>query len=39
MYTATIQDETLGEVLKMIEISTKIKTLIKEREVYIISKN
>ncbi|MCX6221526.1 MAG: FecR domain-containing protein [Bacteroidia bacterium] len=39
MYTATIQDETLGEVLKMIEISTRIKTLIKEREVYINSKN
>ena len=39
MYTATIKDETLGEVLKMIEISTRIKTLIKEREVYISSKN
>jgi ferric-dicitrate binding protein FerR (iron transport regulator) len=39
MYTATIQNETLGEVLKMIEISTRIKTLIKEREVYINRKN
>jgi len=39
MYTATIQDETLGEVLKMIEISTKIKTKIENREVYIESKN
>jgi len=38
-YTATIQDETLGEVLKMIEISTKIKTKIEKREVYIESKN
>jgi ferric-dicitrate binding protein FerR (iron transport regulator) len=35
MYTATIQDETLGEVLKMIEISTKIKTRIEKREVYL----
>jgi transmembrane sensor len=34
-YTATIQDETLGEVLKMIEISTKIKTRIEKREVYL----
>lgn len=34
-YTATIQDETLGEVLKMIEISTAIKTRIEKREVYI----
>ncbi len=39
MYTATIQDETLGEVLKMIEISTRIKTKIEKREVYINSKN
>jgi hypothetical protein len=39
MYTATIQDETLGEVLKMIEISTKIKTGIEKREVYISSRN
>ena len=38
MYTATIQDETLGEVLKMIEISTRIKTKIEKREVYINSK-
>jgi ferric-dicitrate binding protein FerR (iron transport regulator) len=38
-YTATIQDETLGEVLKMIEISTRIKTKIEKREVYIESKN
>lgn len=38
-YTATIQDETLGEVLKMIEISTRIKTKIEKREVYIDSKN
>ncbi len=34
-YTATIQDETLGEVLKMIEISTAVKTKIEKREVYI----
>jgi len=34
-YTATIQDETLGEVLKMIEISTSVKTKIEKREVYI----
>ena len=34
-YTATIQDETLGEVLKMIEVSTRIKTRIEKREVYI----
>ncbi|HZL08708.1 MAG TPA: FecR domain-containing protein [Prolixibacteraceae bacterium] len=34
-YTATIQDETLGEVLKMIEISTSVKTKIVKREVYI----
>ncbi len=39
MYTATIQDETLGEVLKMIEISTRIKTRIEKREVYISSRN
>ncbi|NEW84867.1 MAG: DUF4974 domain-containing protein [Mariniphaga sp.] len=38
-YTATIQDETLGEVLKMIEISTKIKTKIEKREVYINYRN
>ena len=38
-YTATIQDETLGEVLKMLEISTRIKTKIEKREVYINSKN
>jgi ferric-dicitrate binding protein FerR (iron transport regulator) len=38
-YTATIQDETLGEVLKMIEISTKIKTSIEKREVYIRNRN
>jgi transmembrane sensor len=34
-YTATLQDETLGEVLKMIEISTSVKTTIKKREVFI----
>lgn len=34
-YTATIQDETLGEVLKMIEISTSVQTKIEKREVYI----
>lgn len=34
-YTATIQDETLGEVLQMIEISTPVKTKIENREVYI----
>ncbi len=34
-YTATIQNETLGEVLKMIEISTEVKTKIKNREVTI----
>ncbi len=39
MYTATIQDETLGEVLKMIEISTRIKTKVEKREVYISRKN
>ena len=39
MYTATIQDETLGEVLKMIEISTRIKTKIEKREVYINCRN
>jgi len=39
MYTATIQDETLGEVLRMIEISTSVKTKIEKREVYIESKN
>ncbi|MGV8091926.1 MAG: FecR family protein [Mangrovibacterium sp.] len=35
LYTATIQDETLGEVLQMIEISTQVKTQIKNREVRI----
>jgi transmembrane sensor len=35
LYTATIQDETLGEVLKMIEISTNVKIRIEKREVYI----
>lgn len=35
LYNATIQDETLGEVLKMIEVSTSIKTRIEKREVYI----
>ncbi len=35
LYTATIQDETLGEVLKMIEISTSVKTKIEKREVSI----
>ena len=34
-YTATIQDETLGEVLQMIEISTSVKTKIKDRNVTI----
>jgi ferric-dicitrate binding protein FerR (iron transport regulator) len=38
-YTATIQDETLGEVLKMIEISTSVQTKIEKREVYIGNKN
>ena len=38
-YTATIQDETLGEVLKMLEISTRIQTKIEKREVYINRKN
>jgi ferric-dicitrate binding protein FerR (iron transport regulator) len=38
LYTATIQDETLGEVLKMIEISTSVKTKIEKREVSIWSK-
>ncbi len=38
-YTATIQDETLGEVLKMMEISTSVKTKIEKREVYIYYKN
>ena len=38
-YSATIQDETLGEVLKMLEISTRIKTKIEKREVYINRKN
>ena len=35
LYNATIQDETLGEVLNMIEISTSVKTRIEKREVYI----
>jgi hypothetical protein len=35
LYTATIQDETLVEVLSMIEISTKVKTKIENREVKI----
>lgn len=35
LYTATIQDETLGEVLKMIEISTSVITKIENREVKI----
>ena len=35
LYTATIRDETLGEVLKMIEISTQVKTKIKNRSVKI----
>lgn len=39
LYTATIQDETLGEVLKMIEISTSVKTKIENREVSIWHKN
>jgi ferric-dicitrate binding protein FerR (iron transport regulator) len=39
LYTATIQDETLGEVLKMIEISTSVKTRIKNREVSIWHEN
>ncbi|RIH63104.1 DUF4974 domain-containing protein [Mariniphaga sediminis] len=34
-YTATIQDETIGEVLKMVEISTNVKTNIEKREVRI----
>jgi ferric-dicitrate binding protein FerR (iron transport regulator) len=39
VYTATIQDETLGEVLKMIEISTSVITKIEKREVFIEVKN
>ncbi len=39
LYTATIQDETLGEVLKMIEISTSAKTKINNREVRIWNEN
>jgi ferric-dicitrate binding protein FerR (iron transport regulator) len=35
LYTATIRDETLGEVLQMIEISTQVKTKIKNRSVKI----
>lgn len=39
-YTATIQDETLGEVLKMMKLSTNsIKTKIVKREVYISKKD
>lgn len=37
-YTATIQDETLGEVLQMIELSTAVKTSIKNRKVRIWAK-
>lgn len=37
-YTATIQDETLGEVLQMIEISTSVNSSIKNREVRIWAK-
>ncbi len=37
-YTATIQDETLGEVLQMIELSTSVKTSVKNRKVYIWAK-
>jgi len=39
VYTATIQDETLGEVIRMIEISTSVKTRIEKREVFIEKKN
>lgn len=39
LYTATIQNETVEEVLKMIEISTSVKTNIEKREVTIWSKN
>ncbi|WP_339738910.1 FecR domain-containing protein [uncultured Sunxiuqinia sp.] len=35
LYTATIQDETLVEVLQMIEISTNVNTKIENREVRI----
>lgn len=35
LYTATIQDETLVEVLEMIEISTNVNTEINNREVQI----
>ena len=34
-YTATIQDETLVEVLQMIELSTSVKTKLENREVTI----
>ena len=37
-YSAIIQDETLGEVLQMIEISTNVKTTINKREVHIWAK-
>lgn len=35
LYTATIKDETLGEVLKMIEISTSVTTKVENRKVTI----
>lgn len=38
-YTATIQNETLGEVLKMIEISTSVKIKLIKRDIYIDRKN
>ncbi len=38
LYTATIQNETLGEVLKMIELSTSVTTRIENREVDICHK-
>lgn len=38
-YTATIQNETIEEVLKMIEISTSVKTKIEDRKVTIWSEN
>ncbi|MEL7587321.1 MAG: FecR domain-containing protein [Prolixibacteraceae bacterium] len=34
-FTATIQDETLGEVLKMVEISAHVRTKITKREAWI----
>jgi transmembrane sensor len=39
VYTASIQDENLGEVIKMIEISTSVNTKIENRNVYITKKN